>query len=70
MRDPEKMREYERVNHLARDIINSRLKKIISLASSTGGTENALRNLVEEERFLYDKLFKLVGEWKNKIIEH
>lgn len=70
MRDPEKMREYERVRHLAQDIINSRLKKIISLASSAGGTENALRNFAEEERFLYDRLFKLIGEWKNKIIEH
>ncbi len=70
MRDPEKMREYERVRHLAQDIINSRLKKTISIASSPAQTENALRNFAEEERFLYEKIFKLVGEWKNKIIEH
>jgi hypothetical protein len=69
IRDPEKLREYERVRHLAQDIINSRLKKIISIASSSGQTE-ALRNFADEERFLYEKLFKLVGEWKNKIIEH
>jgi DNA replication initiation complex subunit (GINS family) len=69
IRDPEKLREYERVRHLAQDIINSRLKKIISIASSPGQIE-ALRNFADEERFLYEKLFKLVGEWKNKIIEH
>jgi hypothetical protein len=69
-RDPEKMREYERVRHLAQDVINSRLKKIISIASSPGQTENTLRNFAEEEKFLYYKLFKLVSEWKMKIMEH
>jgi hypothetical protein len=70
VRDPEKVREYERVRQLAQDIINSRLKKTISIASAPAQTENALRNLADEEKFLYEKLFKLISQWKIQIIEH
>ncbi len=69
VRHPEKMREYERVRQLTQDIINSRLKKIISLASAPATTENALRNLADEEKFLYERLFKLISHWKTEIIE-
>jgi hypothetical protein len=68
-RDPEKVREYERVRQLAQDIVNSRMKKIISIASTPAQTENALRNLADEEKFLYEKLFKLISQWKAQIIE-
>jgi hypothetical protein len=68
-KNPEKMREYERVTHLAQDIVNSRLKKIVSISAAPAQTENALRNLSDEERFLYEKLFKLVSEWKTQILE-
>jgi len=70
VRDPEKMREHERVRQLAQDIINSRLKKIISISSAPAQTESALRNLADEEKFLYEKLFKLISQWKTQIIEH
>ena len=70
VKDPEKMREYERVRQLAQDIINSRLKKIISIASAPAQTENALRNFADEEEFLYEKLFKSISHWKTQIIEH
>jgi hypothetical protein len=70
VRDPEKMREHERVRQLAQDIINSRLKKIISIASAPAQTESALRNLADEEKFLYEKLFKLISQWKTQIVEH
>jgi DNA replication initiation complex subunit (GINS family) len=70
VRDPEKMREYERVRQLAQDIVNSRLKKIISIASTSAQTENTLRNLSNEEKFLYKKLFKLISQWKTQIIEN
>jgi hypothetical protein len=68
-RDPEKVREYERARQLAQDIVNSRMKKIISIASAPAQTENALRNLADEEKFLYEKLFKLICQWKAQIIE-
>jgi len=67
---PEKMREYEKVIQLTRDIVNSRLKKIVSLASAPAQTEQILRNLTEEERFLYDRLYKLISEWRTQIIEY
>ena len=69
-RDPEKMREYERVKQLTQDIINSRLKKIVSIASAPAQTENALRNLSEEEKFLYERLYKLINQWKTQILEY
>ena len=70
VRDPEKIREHERARQLAQDVINSRLKKIISIASAPAQTESALRNLADEEKFLYEKLFKLISQWKIQIIEH
>jgi hypothetical protein len=67
---PEKMREYERAGHLARDIVNSRLKKIVSIASASAQSESGLRNLAGEERLLYEKLFRVINQWKTLILEH
>jgi DNA replication initiation complex subunit (GINS family) len=68
--NPEKMREYERAGHLGKDIVSSRLKKIVSLASASAQSESGLRNLAGEERFLYEKLFRVVNQWKTLILEH
>jgi hypothetical protein len=68
--NPEKIREYERVDQLTKDIVNSRLKKIVSIASSPAQTENTLRNLTEEERLLYEQLFKVINNWKTQILNH
>jgi len=67
---PEKMREYEKVRHLTQDIVNSRLKKIVSLASAPAQTEQILKNLANEERFLYQQLYKLIHEWRTQIVEY
>ncbi len=67
--NPEKMREYERVDHLAKDIVNSRMKKIVSIASAPAQTESALRNLTAEERLLYEQLFQVINSWKTRILE-
>jgi len=67
---PEKMREYEKTRHLTRDIVNARLKKIVSLASAPTQTEQMLKNFTSEERFLYEKLHKLIREWSTQILEH
>jgi hypothetical protein len=69
-KDPEKMREYERVRHLTYDVINSRLKKIVSIASAPAQTENVLRNLSDEEKFLYGRLYKIINRWKTEILEY
>ncbi len=67
---PEKMREYEKVKHLARDIVNSRLKKIVSLASAAAQTEQMLKNFAHEERFVYERLYELIHEWRTQILEY
>ncbi len=65
---PEKVREYERVKQLTQDIVNSRLKKIIAIASSSARTEQILKNLTDEERFLYEKLHRLINQWRTEIL--
>jgi len=67
---PEKMREYEKVRQLTQDTINSRLKKIVSLASAPAQTEQILKNFTSEERFLYKETFKLINEWRTQIIKN
>jgi len=67
---PEKMREYEKVTQLTRDIANSRLKKIVSLASAPAQTGQILRNFTNEERFLYEQLYKLISEWRTQIFKN
>jgi hypothetical protein len=65
----EKFHEYDRVKHLARDIANSRLKKIIALAAAPGQGGQVLKKLTNEEKLVYDQLVKIIAEWKNKILE-
>jgi len=66
---PEKMREYEKIGHLTQDIVNARLKKIVSLASTPARTEQILKNFTGEERFLYEQLYTLIHEWRKQILE-
>lgn len=65
----EKMREYEKTSSLSRDIINCRLKKIVSLSSSPAQTSQILKNLTREERMIYNHLYKVISEWRSKILE-
>ena len=64
-RKPEKIREQEKIRHLIQDVTNSRLKKTIVLASAPAQTEQVLSSLADEERLLYDEIYKLVNEWRN-----
>ncbi|MEM3577674.1 MAG: hypothetical protein QXX51_04380 [Candidatus Bathyarchaeia archaeon] len=70
-KSPEKMREYEKSRQVIRDMINARLKKIVSLATANfGQTEQILKNLTREERLIYERLRKLIHRWKAQILEH
>ncbi|MEM1590334.1 MAG: hypothetical protein QXZ68_00700 [Candidatus Bathyarchaeia archaeon] len=69
VKNPEKMREYEKAKHLATDIVNLRLKKIVSLASAPAQTEHVLRNLTAEERLLYEQIYKVIKKWKTHLLE-
>jgi hypothetical protein len=66
---PEKAQEYEKAKHLARDIVNSRLKKIIALSSGPAQTEQIQKKLTCEERFIYEQLGKIINDWKAQIID-
>jgi len=61
--------EYDRATRLAHDIVNCRLKKIVSLSASPSQTENVLRSLSKEERILYNELHIRVLEWNSKILK-
>ncbi|MCW4002012.1 MAG: hypothetical protein NWE97_02340 [Candidatus Bathyarchaeota archaeon] len=69
IKKPEKMRDYERARRLSQDIINLRLKKLVSLASSRAQTNQILGNMTEEERSLYDRLHMIIRGWKAKILK-
>lgn len=68
-KQPEKMRDYERMKHLALDIVNLRLKKIVSLAATPTQMEQFLKSLTQEERLLYEELYKNINLWRTKILE-
>ncbi|MGQ9544938.1 MAG: hypothetical protein ACUVQX_04045, partial [Candidatus Bathycorpusculaceae bacterium] len=70
LKAPEKMREYEKIRHLTQDVLNARLKKIVSLASAPAQVEQTLKNLTLEERNLYDQLYNIIQEWRTKIISY
>lgn len=65
---PEKLREYEYVQNLAQDIVNCRLRKIISLATILPVESQAVKNLTPEERDLYEKIRRIVIDWRSKIV--
>jgi hypothetical protein len=68
-KNSEKRREYEKNLSLFQDIINCRLKKIVSLSSLPPQTNQILRNLTKEERLLYDRLHDIIGDWRTKMFE-
>lgn len=68
--NPEKLREYRKATGLFRDIVDCRLKKIVSLASSPAQTNQTLKtNLAREEHELYKQLSDIIKEWKSEILK-
>jgi len=67
--NPEKIREYEKVMRMSQDIVNVRLRKIVSLASSPEQTNQILKDMAKEEHILYERLHTLINEWKSKILK-
>jgi len=66
---PEKINEYQKTQHLAKDVVNSRLKKIVALSAAPGQSEQVVKKLSSEEKILYERLDKIISEWKAKILE-
>jgi hypothetical protein len=69
-RQPERITEYEKTKHLAKDIVNSRLKKIVSLSTAPSQSEQVTKKLSNEEKILYGQLVKLISQWKTNILEN
>jgi len=67
-RDQVKLREMERTENLVRDIVNCRIRKIVSLAASPTPSEELIQGLTYEERALYSVLNKTIVEWKTKLL--
>jgi hypothetical protein len=69
IRKPDKMKEYEKATRLSHDIINCRLKKIVSLSSAPAQTNQVLNNLTREERVVYEHLHSVVSSWRTEILK-
>jgi len=68
-KNPEKMKDYKKVTELSHDIINCRLKKIVSLSSAPAQTDQILKNLTKEERVIYERLSAIISEWRSTILK-
>jgi hypothetical protein len=68
--NPEKIREYDKAKDLAWDIVNSRLKKIVTLSSGPNPTNLILKKLSNEERYICQELGRLINNWKEHILNH
>jgi hypothetical protein len=66
---PEKINDYQKTQHLAKDVVNSRLKKIVALSAVPGQSDQVIKKFSSEEKILYDQLVKIISEWKGKILE-
>jgi hypothetical protein len=65
---PENVREYNKAKNLAWDIVNSRLKKIVTLSSGPNQTDHILKKFTNEERFIYQELGRIINNWKEHIL--
>jgi hypothetical protein len=61
--------EYTQAFRLAKDIVNCRLKKIVSIAASTTRPATLLQSLTEEEIILFEGVRAIVSEWENQILK-
>jgi hypothetical protein len=65
----EKMQEHEKSKQLACDIVNSRLRKIVSLSSGPVQADQITKRMANEERLVYEQLTHLITDWRNKILQ-
>ncbi len=68
--EPTKVQEYEQAKQLANDIVNSRLKKIVTLSSGPTQTDQITKKLTPEEKLIFENLSKTVAKWRSQILHH
>jgi hypothetical protein len=64
----EKMQEHEKSKQLACDIVNSRLRKIVSLSSGPAQADQLTKRMAQEERLIYEQLTRLITDWRSRIL--
>lgn len=68
--EPTKVQDYQKIKHLTGDIVNSRLKKIVTLASGPTQTDQIVKKLTTEERLIFNQLAKIIHNWRTRILQH
>jgi hypothetical protein len=59
----------EKSKRLARDIVDSRTRKIVNMAISLSVPQELLQLLTAEEKALYDEIKRIVELWRSYILE-
>ncbi|MEM2904874.1 MAG: hypothetical protein QW057_04095 [Candidatus Bathyarchaeia archaeon] len=67
--DPRELPRYERSERLAAEIVERRLRRIVTMASGPAVTSDVLRPLTEEERVLYESLRSTIEQWRSSVLE-
>jgi len=67
--EPSAANEYVQATRLANDIINCRLKKIVSLAATPTRSAAVLQALSKEEQTLFENIRSTVAEWESRILK-
>ncbi len=62
--DGSKLMELEKAMGLFEEILNCRIRKILSIASAGAESEEALKNLTPEERLLLEGVRSVIMAWK------
>ncbi|RLI09518.1 hypothetical protein DRO32_00440 [Candidatus Bathyarchaeota archaeon] len=68
-RNPSSLQELERLRARAQDVVNARLKKIVSLASSVAKSPMTRRYLTPEEEVIFDLVGDLADAWRGEVIK-
>lgn len=67
-RDPSLLPNLDRLRARAQDIVNARLKKIVSLASSVARSPMTRKYLTPEEEVIFDLIGDLTDTWREEVI--
>lgn len=59
----------EKSKRLARDIVDSRTRKIVNMAASLNVPQELLQLLTAEERALYEEIRQIVEFWRNYVLD-
>jgi len=68
--EPAKVQDYQKIKQLANDIVNSRLKKIVTLSSGPTQIDQIIKNLTQEEKQIFNQLAKIIRNWRSRILNH